>query len=118
MGGTGNIIEGLEKLMLEEKIEILKSSEVTDINFNQNKIKSVTINNNKELDANNVICNADPPAIYEKLLVKKKVIHFLIGRKNGWTIQWVYLFIILEQKKFMTRLSIIQLNLEINIKNT
>ena len=82
MGGTGNIIKGLEKLMLEEKIEILKSSEVTDINFNQNKIKSVTINNNKELDANNVICNADPPAIYEKLLVKKKSNTFFNWKKK------------------------------------
>ena len=82
MGGTGNIIKGLEKLMLEEKIEILKSSEVTDINFNQNKIKSVTINNNKELNANNVICNADPPAIYEKLLVKKKSNTFFNWKKK------------------------------------
>ncbi len=72
MGGTGEIIKGLEKLMIEENIKIIKSSEVTDINLNQNKIKSVKLNNQKEIDADNVICNADPPAVYEKLLGNKK----------------------------------------------
>ncbi len=82
MGGTGNIIKGLEKLMVEEKIKILKSSEVTNINFNQNKIKSVIINNNKELDTDNIICNADPPAVYEKLLVYKKRNTFFNWKKK------------------------------------
>ena len=82
MGGTGNIIKGLEKLMVEEKIKILKSSEVTNINFNQNKIKSVIINNNKELNTDNIICNADPPAVYEKLLVYKKRNTFFNWKKK------------------------------------
>ena len=82
MGGTGNIIKGLEKLMIEEKIEILKSSEVTNINFNQKKIKSVTINENKELEADNVICNADPPGVYEKLIVNKKENTFFNWKKK------------------------------------
>ena len=33
MGGTGKIIKGLEKLMIEEKIEIIKGQEVTNIYF-------------------------------------------------------------------------------------
>ena len=82
IGGTGNIIKGLEKLMLEEKIQILKSSEVTNINFNQEKIKSVTINKDKELEADNVICNADPPGVYEKLLVNKKKNIFFNWKKK------------------------------------
>ena len=72
MGGTGNIIKGLEKLMLEENIKILKGSEVTKINLEDGKIKSIKIKNQKEIDADNVICNADPPAVYEKLLDNKK----------------------------------------------
>ena len=72
MGGTGNIIKGLEKLMLEENIKILKGSEVTKINLEDGKIKSIKIKNEKEIDADNVICNADPPAVYEKLLDNKK----------------------------------------------
>ena len=82
MGGTGNIIKGLEKLMLEEKIEILKNSEVTSINFDKNKIKSIMINNHKELEANNVICNADPPSVYEKLLDNKKINTFFNWKKK------------------------------------
>jgi phytoene desaturase len=82
MGGTGNIIKGLEKLMLEEKIEILKNSEVTSINFDKNKIKSIIINNHKELEANNVICNADPPSVYEKLLDNKKINTFFNWKKK------------------------------------
>ena len=82
MGGTGNIIKGLEKLMLEEKIKILKNSEVTSINFDKNKIKSIIINNHKELEANNVICNADPPSVYEKLLDNKKINTFFNWKKK------------------------------------
>jgi len=72
MGGTGNIIKGLEKLMLEENIKILKGSEVTKINLKDGKIKSIKIKNQKEIDVDNVICNADPPAVYEELLDNKK----------------------------------------------
>ena len=72
MGGTGNIIKGLEKLMLEENIKILKGSEVTKINLEDGKIKNIKLKNQKEIDADNVICNADPPAVYEELLDNKK----------------------------------------------
>ena len=68
MGGTGNIIKGYEKLMNEVGIKILKKSEVTEIISSNNKISGVQINNHKVIDADNVICNADPPAVYEKLL--------------------------------------------------
>jgi len=68
MGGTGNIIKGYEKLMNEVGIKILKESEVTKIISKNNKISGVQINNQIDIDADNVICNADPPAVYEKLL--------------------------------------------------
>jgi phytoene desaturase len=72
MGGTGNIIKGLEKLMNEEGIELIKGHEVISIISSNNKISGVKLDNQKEINANNVICNADPPAVYEKLLTKKK----------------------------------------------
>ena len=72
MGGTGNIIKGLEKLMTEEGIEIIKGQEVTNIISINNKIEGVKLDNQREINANNVICNADPPAVYEKLLSQKK----------------------------------------------
>ena len=68
MGGTGNIIKGYEKLMNEVGIKILKESEVIKIILKNNKISGVQINNQTDIDADNVICNADPPAVYEKLL--------------------------------------------------
>ena len=70
MGGTGQIIKGLEKLMMEEKIEIVKGSEVTNIISKKNKIQSVRLDNQKEISANNIICNADPPTVYDKLLAQ------------------------------------------------
>ena len=68
MGGTGNIIRGLEKLMNEVDIEVIKGHEVIKINSNKKKIIGIQLDNQINIDATNVICNADPPAVYEKLL--------------------------------------------------
>jgi len=68
MGGTGNIIKGFEKLMNEVGIKVIKGNEVTKIISYNNKITGVQIDNNNIIDVDNVICNADPPAVYEKLL--------------------------------------------------
>jgi len=68
MGGTGQIIKGLEKLMLEQGIKIMKGNEVKNIIYNNNKIQGVKLDNQKEINAENVVCNADPPAVYDKLL--------------------------------------------------
>ncbi len=73
MGGTGQIINGLEKLMMEENIVIIKGHEVTNIISNNNKIVGVKLDNNKEIIANNVICNADPPAVYSQLTSSKNL---------------------------------------------
>jgi len=72
MGGTGNIIKGLEKLMNEENISLIKGHEVASIISLNNKIKGVKLDNQKEISADNVICNADPLTVYEKLLTKNK----------------------------------------------
>ncbi len=67
MGGTGNIIKGLEKLMQEEGVDIIKNSEVTEIVSKSNKITGVKLNDKDIIETENVICNADPPAFYEKM---------------------------------------------------
>ena len=64
MGGTGSIIKGFEKLMNEVDIEIIKGHEVTKIISNNNKITGVQLDNQTSIETNNVICNADPPAVY------------------------------------------------------
>ena len=72
MGGTGNIIKGFERLMNEVGIETIKGHEVTKIISNQNKITGVELDNRTNIETNNVVCNADPPAVYEKMLNGKK----------------------------------------------
>ena len=83
MGGTGNIIKGYEKLMNEVGIKILKESEVTKIISKNNKISGVQVNNQTDIDADNVICNADPPAVYEKLLIQNNNNSFLFNWKKN-----------------------------------
>ena len=68
IGGTGKIIEGLERLMLEQNIKIIKGHEVTKIICKNNKVNGVLLSNEREINADSVVCNADPPAVYEKLL--------------------------------------------------
>ena len=68
MGGTGNIIKGFEKLMDEVGIKIIKGHEVTKIISNKKKITSIQLDDQTIIESSNVICNADPPAVYEKML--------------------------------------------------
>ena len=82
MGGTGNIIKGLEKLMLEEGIDIIKNSEVTEIISKSNKIAGIKLNNQEIIEAENVVCNADPPAFYEKMLKKNGQGSFIFNWKK------------------------------------
>ena len=82
MGGTGNIIKGYEKLMNEVGIKILKESEVTKIISKNNKISGVQVNDQTDMDADNVICNADPPAVYEKLLSQNNNNSFIFNWKK------------------------------------
>ena len=82
MGGTGNIIKGFEKLMNEVGIKVIKGNEVIKILSKNNKITSVQLDNQDSIDADNVICNADPPAVYEKLLDEKSNNSFLFKWKK------------------------------------
>ena len=68
MGGTGALVNGLKKLMIEEKIVIKKNSEVTKILTEKNKVIGVEINQNKKLFADKIIINADPTYTYKHLL--------------------------------------------------
>ena len=82
MGGTGNIIKGFEKLMNETGIKIIKGNEVTKIISNDYKITGVKLNNHTIINADNVICNADPPAVYEKLLNENNTSSFFFKWKQ------------------------------------
>ena len=71
MGGTGNIVKGLETLMIEENIKVIKGIEVKRIMEDNRNIKGIELINGEKILANNVVCNADPPGVYEKLLSQK-----------------------------------------------
>ena len=83
MGGTGNIIKGFEKLMNEEGIIIIKGHEVSKILLNGNKIIGVQLDNEKKINADHVICNADPPAVYDELLKSKNNTSMLFNWKKS-----------------------------------
>ena len=82
MGGTGQIINGLEKLMREERINVIKEKEVKDFIIDRDKINGVILDDKRIILADNVVCNADPPAIYEKLINKKKTNLIFKWKKN------------------------------------
>jgi phytoene desaturase len=81
MGGTGNVVNALEKLMNEEGIEVIKNAEVTEMLSSDNKIDGVQINNKDNLYGNYVICNSDPPNVYKNLIKSKKKYGFLFNQK-------------------------------------
>ena len=83
MGGTGNIIKGFEKLMNEEGIIIIKGHEVSKILSNGNKIIGVQLDNEKKINADHVICNSDPPAVYDELLKSKNNTSMLFNWKKS-----------------------------------
>ena len=71
MGGTGKIVLELEKLMLENNIIIKKNSDVREILINNKTATGVRLSSGEVLDADAVICNADPPTVYEEMLDRR-----------------------------------------------
>ena len=82
MGGTGNIIKGFEKLMNEAGIKVIKGNEVKKIISKNTKITGIQLSNDNTINADIVICNADPPAVYEKLLDGNSNNSFLFNWKK------------------------------------
>jgi len=81
LGGTGNVVKALEKLMVEENINILKNSNVTEILTDNKKIVGIKINNETVIDCDYVVCNSDPPNVYRNLLKSEKDYNFLFKQK-------------------------------------
>jgi len=80
MGGTGNVVNALEKLMIEENIKIIKDAEVTEIISNGDNVNGVKINNSEIINCDYIICNSDPPNVYLNL-IKSKDYNFLFSQK-------------------------------------
>ena len=81
MGGTGSVVQALEKLMKEEGIKIIKSAEVTEILTEKKNVKAIKINNSEVLNCDFLICNSDPPNVYKNLIKSKDDYNFLFKQK-------------------------------------
>ena len=81
MGGTGSVVKALEKLMKEENITIIKDAEVTEILTKNKKVTGVKINESKIINCDYVICNSDPPNVYNNLIKSKEDYNFLFKQK-------------------------------------
>ena len=67
-GGTGAIVDGLERLMHEEGIDIRKNTTVKRINVKHQTVEGVELENGEHLVADVVVSNADPLHLYKNLL--------------------------------------------------
>jgi phytoene desaturase len=81
MGGTGSVVNALEKLMEEEHIQIIKNAEETEMLSSDNKITGDNINKEKEIHADYIKCNTEPPNVYKNLIKSKNKYGFLFNQK-------------------------------------
>ncbi len=81
MGGTGNVVGALEQLMKEENIKIIKDAEVTEIILKSDQVKGVKINNSELINCDYIICNSDPPNVYQNLIKSNYKYNFLFKQK-------------------------------------
>ena len=81
MGGTGEIVKALEKLMKEENIKIIKDAEVTEIISKDSKVEGVKVNNSKIINCDYIVCNSDPPNVYKSLIKSQNNYGFLFKQK-------------------------------------
>ena len=75
MGGTGKLVAELENLMRRQGIEILLNTDVREIMVSKddsNKVTGVITQDAKQISADRVICNGDPPTIYAEMLPAHK----------------------------------------------
>lgn len=71
MGGTGAIVAGLKRLMEEEGIELALGEEVDQILVSGDRSASVAgvrTRSGRETADDLVVCNSDPPGVYEHLI--------------------------------------------------
>ncbi len=88
MGGTGALVDALEKLMIDQGIEIRLNTTVTALNTEGKAIKSVVTEDatgqRERLSADWVISNADPVHLYKKLLPAQDVNRLAQVKANRW----------------------------------
>ncbi|MGC6529626.1 MAG: phytoene desaturase family protein [Candidatus Puniceispirillaceae bacterium] len=73
MGGTGALVGELRKLMERNGVEIRCNTDIQTITVDGNLVTGVITTTGEVIKADNIICNGDPPVVYNQMLsVKKK----------------------------------------------
>ena len=67
-GGTGALVQGLKKLMEEEKISISLNTVIEKIVIKNSKVEGVEISDGRFLKADLVVVNGDPAYVYKNLI--------------------------------------------------
>ena len=80
LGGTGKIVSALETLMREEGIKIYKGSEVQEFILDSKKVTGIK-SNGEVHNCDYVVCNSDPPNVYNNLIKDKRNYNFLFNIK-------------------------------------
>ncbi len=70
MGGTGALVDGLERLMRDKGIEIQLGSTVKSITTHQGRVTGVQMADDSIIPADLIVSNADPAFLYQSMLDK------------------------------------------------
>ena len=73
MGGTGALVNGLDALMRRHQIDIRTQCDVDEIITQGRRTTGVRLASGETLQADNVVCNADPPTVYREMMGEKPV---------------------------------------------
>jgi len=68
MGGTGALVDGLERLMKEQGVEIRLDTTVASIEVADDIIRAVLTTRGERFEADHVVSNADPVHLYNEML--------------------------------------------------
>jgi phytoene desaturase len=71
IGGTGAVVDGLERLMKEQGIEIRLNETVKQLITQNNKVVGVELESGEQISCTMAISNADPTHLYGKMLSRK-----------------------------------------------
>ena len=67
-GGMYKIPQALTRLAIEIGVDIKCNTEVVDLTYDKNKVKSVVLNTGENIDADIIVINADLPFAYKSIL--------------------------------------------------
>ncbi len=71
MGGTGQVVRGLQQLMTEQGIEVRLDTSAESFHLDGRHIKGICLAGGEVLECDKVVSNMDPTFLYEKVIEKK-----------------------------------------------